>query len=79
MLLTNRRQAMTRPQIEFHSSGPEGNIFYILGKVRDALRKQSRITDYNNLWEKVQNCKSYQEALSEIRQIVDLTDLDGAF
>lgn len=70
---------MTKPKVEFRSRGPEGNIFFILAKVRDALRKQNRITDYNNLWERVQNCKSYQEALSEIRKIVDLTDLDGAF
>lgn len=70
---------MTRPSIEFHSSSAEGNIYYILGKVRDALRKQRRINDYNELWERVQKSENYVNALVEIRKIVDLTDLDGRF
>jgi len=70
---------MKKPKVEFHSRGPEGNIFFILAKVRRALQKQSRITDYNNLWERVQQCASYQEALAKIREIVDLEDLDGDF
>lgn len=70
---------MERPRVEFHSSSAEGNINYILGKVRDVLRKQRRINDYNELWERVQKSGNYQNALAEIRKIVDLTDLDGRF
>lgn len=70
---------MARPTVEFHSSSAEGNIYYILGKVRDALRKQRRINDYNELWERVQKSGNYPNALAEIRKIVDLTDLDGRF
>ena len=46
---------------------------------RDALRKARRISDYNDMWERVQNCGSYTAALAEIRKTVDLIDLDGAF
>lgn len=70
---------MTRPSVEFHSGSAEGNIYYILGKVRDVLRKQRRINDYNELWERVQKSGNYVNALAEIRKIVDLTDLDGRF
>ena len=70
---------MNKPRVEIHSQGPEGNIYFILGKTRDALRHERRISDYNDMWERVQNCESYTAALAEIRKTVDLIDLDGAF
>lgn len=70
---------MNKPRVEIHSRGPEGNIYFIIGKARDALRKARRISDYNDMWERVQNCGSYTVALAEIRKTVDLIDLDGAF
>lgn len=69
---------MNKPRVEIHSQGPEGNIYFIIGKVRDALRKARRINDYNDMWERVQNCESYTAALAEVRKTVDLIDLDGA-
>lgn len=69
---------MNKPRVEFHSRGPEGNIYFILGKTRDILRRNRRISDYNDMWERVQNCGSYTAALDEIRKTVDLIDLDGA-
>lgn len=70
---------MNKPRVEFHSRGPEGNIYFILGKTRDILRRNRRISDYNDMWERVQNCGSYTAALDEIRKTVELIDLDGAF
>jgi hypothetical protein len=70
---------MTKPRIEIHSRGPEGNIYFILGKTRDALRRERRITAYNDMWERVQKCESYPSALDEIRKEIDLIDLDGVF
>lgn len=67
----------TKPKIEFHSSGESGNIHWVLAKLRDALRKQRRIIDYNEAWERVQKSGSYTEALAIIREYADLTDLDG--
>ena len=45
--------------------------------VRDELRKQRRINDYNELWSKVQLSKSYEEALGYIREVVTLIDEDN--
>lgn len=70
---------MNKPRVEFHSRGPEGNIYFILGKIRDALRHERKISDYNDIWERVQKSESYTAALAEIRKTVDLIDLDGAF
>lgn len=65
---------MERPKIEYNRRKPSGNIYYILGKARDALRKQHRITDYNNMWEKVQKSGSYEEALKAIGEYCDLIE-----
>lgn len=62
--------------IYFKSQGQSGNIYYILGMVQRELRKQRRINDFNELRDKVYNSKSYDEALSVIREYVDLIDLD---
>ncbi|UKI51862.1 MAG: hypothetical protein L6V79_06800 [Clostridium sp.] len=48
---------MSKPRIEFHSRGPEGNIYFIIGKARDALRHERRINDYNDMWERVQKLR----------------------
>ena len=68
---------MNKPIIHFSSRGPEGNIFWILAAVRKVFQKERRITEYNNLWEQVQNSGSYTEALAIIREHVDLIDDDG--
>lgn len=68
---------MEKPVIEFDSTGPSGNIFYILGLVRTVLRKQRRIIDYNNCWKRVINSHSYNEALEIIKEYVDLVDIGG--
>ena len=69
-----REVIMKRPVIEYSRSGRSGNIYYILGMANIALRKQHRITDYNNMWEKVQKSKSYEEALDAIREYCDLVE-----
>lgn len=68
---------MKKPIIHFESRGPSGNIFWILGTVRNSMQKQRRITDYNTMWERVQNSGSYEAALAIIREYVDLIDDDG--
>ena len=67
---------MNKPTIHFNSRGESGNIYWILAAVREALRKERRITDFNNLWERVQVSGSYTEALAIIREHVDLIDDD---
>ena len=65
-----------KPKVEFNSRGESGNIYRILGLVRSALRKEHRITDYNDIYFAVTNCGSYDEALKIIREKIDLIDLD---
>lgn len=70
---------MEKARIEFDSMGQSGNVFWILGAVKDALRKQRRITEYNTMWERVQSSGSYTEALSIMREYVDLVDIRGRY
>jgi hypothetical protein len=65
--------------IQFQSTGQSGNIFWILGAARKELQKQRRITEYNDMWERVQNSQSYEDALSIIREYVELVDTDGKY
>lgn len=70
---------MAKEVIHFQSRHESGNIYAILGLVRDVLRKQRRITDYNEMWERVQDSWSYPDALAVIREYVDLIDDDGVY
>jgi hypothetical protein len=65
---------MVKPVIKYNSRGETGNIYYILSMVRNELSKQRRITEYNNLWNKVQLSGSYEEALKHIKEVVTLID-----
>ena len=69
----------TKPKIEFHSRGASGNIYALLGMVRDALRKQRRILDYNAVYDAVTASGSYNEAIGIIKQYAELRDLDGLY
>ena len=70
---------MTRPEIHFASRHSSGNIFVILGLVREALRKQRRYTEFNDLMDRVQQQMDYKSALDVIREKVDLIDDDGIY
>lgn len=70
---------MKKPEIHFQSRHESGNTLYILGMVRDMLRKQRRYTDYNNLRDAVLNAGSYEEALALMNEHVTLIDDDGLY
>lgn len=65
-------------EIHFRSRHESGNIFAILAMVRQELRKQRRITEYNELWEQVQK-GDYENAIRLIREKVNLIDDDGIY
>lgn len=67
---------MKKAEIHFSSSGPSGNIFHIMGKVRQQMQKERRITDWNNAWERIQKT-DYAGALAIMRELVTLIDDDG--
>ena len=63
--------------VEFDRDAPNGNIFAILGAVKQEMRKQQRITDYNEMWERVQKSENYNAALRIIGEYVTLIDTTG--
>ena len=60
--------------LHFNSRAASGNIFFILGMARAVMQKQRRITEYNDMWQEVQNSGSYEAALEIIGRHVPLTD-----
>ena len=70
--------AKQKAVIHFRSCGSSGNIYWIMGKVRDIMRKERRITDWNNAWERIQKT-DYAGALAIMRELVDLVDDDGRY
>ena len=67
-----------RITVTIASGGPEGNIFMILTKVRQEMRKRQLIQAYNDLRDDVTNSHSYADAIARIRQDINLIDTDGA-
>lgn len=67
-----------KAEIHFQSRHETGNIYWILGAVRDQMRKERRITDWNNAWERIQQT-DYAGALAIMRELVDLIDDDGRY
>lgn len=70
---------MTKPTVHFSSRKESGNIFFILGLVSREMKKQRRITEFNDMRDRVYNSGSYREALAIIREYVELVDLDHEF
>lgn len=70
---------MKKTRVEFNSCGPSGNVFHVIGMVQQVMRKQHRIMEFNEMWERVQNSKRYEEALAIMREYVELIDLDKKY
>ena len=70
---------MSKPKIHFASRHSSGNVFWIMGAVRDALRKERRISEWNDLYQAVTNSGSYEEALKLMNEHVHLIDDDGVY
>ncbi len=68
---------MEKPILEIDISGPDGNIYVIMGLVMQILRKQRRYTDWNNLRDAITSSKSYANALREINKVVELVDISA--
>lgn len=55
-------------------SGENGNVFYVLGVVKKELQKKDRLSDYEELYDRVKACENYKEALGIINEYVVLYD-----
>ena len=76
------RTACSGDKDEFYGKAnnplPQPARIAILAMVRQELRKQRRITEYNELWEQVQK-GDYENAIRLIREKVNLIDDDGIY
>ncbi|MBE6624395.1 MAG: hypothetical protein E7622_01995 [Ruminococcaceae bacterium] len=61
-----------KPIVKYDPTGHSGNIYWILGEVSQIMRKQRRITAFNNLRDRVFEAKSYEEALEILGEEVTL-------
>ena len=65
---------MKKPVLIYNSRGPEGNVFWILGQAQRLMKRNGRIAEWKELWERVQSAGSYSEALKLIGEEVTLID-----
>ena len=70
---------MTKPVIKYHSRVESGNIYALLAKCSAELLKMHRISEYNELRDRVCAEKSYKGALSVLGEVFELKDLDGVY
>ena len=64
---------MKREKLIVDLSGPGGNIFFLLAKVRDIMVKQNRSAEFEQLWAEIQK-GGYSRALYLINQKVEIID-----
>ena len=62
-----------KPRIVYSSTGPSGNIFFILAEVKKEVTQEQ----FSEIWKEVQASSSYKQSLTVIRKYVDLLDIDG--
>ncbi len=59
-----------KTDIRVRLTGEDGNIFFILGRVREALRRGGRPDLADEVTEAVTHSKSYEEALTKFTEYV---------
>ncbi len=52
--------------------GTDGNVFALAGKVRRALKEAGQPEKADEFWEKLQQCRSYDDALVLMMEYVDV-------
>lgn len=63
-----------KPLVYIDIDGPDGNVLFMLSKVRDALRKERRINDYNELRDKVLQSR-YPQGIYQMSELVEFIDI----
>ena len=64
---------MRKPIMYIDITGPDGNMHFILARVREILQKARRITEYNNLRDLVYQGNYYQ-GLYRINKVITMID-----
>lgn len=65
---------MNKPELRYDSRGESGNIYWILGELSNIMKRENRISVYNEIRDRVFKAQSYQEALEIIGEVVTLID-----
>jgi len=65
-----REAAMKSDRVPCRLVGEDGNVFAILGRASKALKLAGRPEQSKEMFERVQACKSYDEALSIVQEYV---------
>lgn len=63
-----------KPLVYIDIDGPDGNVLFMLSKVREALRKERRINDYNELRDKVLQSR-YPQSIYQMSELVEFIDI----
>lgn len=63
-----------KPLVYIDIDGPDGNVLFMLSKVREALRKERRINDYNELRDKVLQSR-YPQGIYQMSKLVEFIDI----
>lgn len=67
-----------KPLITLDLSGPDGNIFFIVGHATQTLKLVGQEREAGQLTRRVlREAHSYHDALALVREYVDLTDSSG--
>lgn len=63
-----------KPLVYIDIDGPDGNVLFMLAKVKEALRKERRINDYNELRDKVLQSR-YPQGIYQMSELVEFIDI----
>ena len=63
-----------KPIVYIDIDGPDGNVLFMLSKIKDALRKERRINDYNELRDKVLQSR-YPQGIYQMSELVEFIDI----
>lgn len=66
-----------KPIVYIDIDGPDGNVLFMLSKVKDALRKERRINDYNELRDKVFQSR-YPQGIYQMSELVEFIDISDS-
>lgn len=63
-----------KPLVYIDIDGPDGNVLFMLSKVREALRIERRINDYNELRDRVLQSR-YPQGIYQMSELVEFIDI----
>lgn len=66
-----------KPIVYIDIDGQDGNVIFMLAKVKDALRKERRINEYNELRDKVLQSK-YPQGIYQMSELVEFIDISDS-